>query len=283
VGAGSCFASCSLSALRDDMEKIWHHTFYNELRVGPEEQPVLLTEAPLNSKANREKMAHIMFETFKTPGLYVANKAVLSLYASGRTTGIVVDSGYGATHVVLIFDGRAFRPATKRTVMGGNVLTDYMGKLLAARNYASVGREVVRDLKEKLCYVAVAGASKEMENAARPAGFGYGPLEKCAERFLCPEELFQPRHATLQEETSPFLFGWQRLRLATRCFWQILFLFPFFFNETTEFYCLRVANANQHSIQPCPAHCRVDVRILPDSFGSEGWSATHRCTCCQRK
>uniref|UniRef100_A0A8C6WAS8 Predicted gene 17087 n=1 Tax=Nannospalax galili TaxID=1026970 RepID=A0A8C6WAS8_NANGA len=69
----------------DDME-IWHHTFYNGLRVAPEEHPVLLTEAPLNPKA-------IMFETFNTPAMYIAIQTVLSLYASGRTTGILMDSG----------------------------------------------------------------------------------------------------------------------------------------------------------------------------------------------
>merc|ERR1719499_2810200 len=88
----------------DDMEKIWHHTFYNELRVAPEEHNILLTEAPMNPKANREKMCQIMFETFNTPAMYISIQAVLSLYASGRTTGIVLDVKEKLCYVALDFD-----------------------------------------------------------------------------------------------------------------------------------------------------------------------------------
>ena len=89
----------------EDMEKIWHHTFYNELRIQPEEHSVLLTEAPLNPKVNRQKITQIMFERFNVPAMHLKIQAALSLYTSGSLTGLVLDAGYGASHSVPFYEG----------------------------------------------------------------------------------------------------------------------------------------------------------------------------------
>ncbi|KAK6337501.1 Actin-like protein [Orbilia blumenaviensis] len=186
----------------DDMERIWQYVYSDELKTLSEEHPVLLTEAPLNPRANRDMAAQIFFETFNVPALFTSVQAVLSLYASGRTTGIVLDSGDGVSHAVPVYEGFAVPSAVRRIDVAGRDVTEHLQTLLrksGAVFHTSAEKEVVRQIKEKSSYIALDPKKEEKEWA----GGGVGKIEDYklpdgnilklgAERFRAPEILFDP-------------------------------------------------------------------------------------------
>lgn len=182
----------------DYMERIWHHTFYNELRCSPEEHPILMTEAPLNPKDNREKMTQIMFETFRAPSLYCSIQAVLSLYASGRTTGMVLDSGDGVTHTVPIYEGYSMPHAIQRLDLAGRDVTNQLTRIfkdVGVDFTTSAEREIVRTIKEKLCYVSK-DYEENLKSEVKPETYELPDgqiINVGAERYKAPEILFQPK------------------------------------------------------------------------------------------
>ncbi|KAF3922409.1 Actin-2 [Arthrobotrys entomopaga] len=186
----------------DDMERIWQYVYSDELKTLSEEHPVLLTEAPLNPRANRDMAAQIFFETFNVPALFASVQAVLSLYASGRTTGIVLDSGDGVSHAVPVYEGFAIPSAVRRIDVAGRDVTEHLQTLLrksGAVFHTSAEKEVVRSIKERTSYIALDPKKEEKEWA----GGGVGKSEDYklpdgnilklgAERFRAPEILFDP-------------------------------------------------------------------------------------------
>jgi centractin len=109
----------------NDMEAIYRYIF-EELKVNPKEHPVLLTEAPLNPISNRIHTAELFFETFGVPCLYFQSSAVLSLYARGKVTGVVLDVGDGVSSASAIYEGYSITNATQRVDLGGRDVTQHL-------------------------------------------------------------------------------------------------------------------------------------------------------------
>ena len=170
--------------------------FQQKLKVEPNEYNIMLTEAPLNPKNNREKMAQIMFENFNAPTLYIAIQAVLSLYSAGKFTGIVADSGEGVTHFVPIFDGFSLPHAVLRLDLAGEDLTEFMVNLITeiGKRFSNTAeKEIVKDIKEKSCYVAL----NFEEELKKVEPFKYELPDGSQiiignQRIRCPEMLFNP-------------------------------------------------------------------------------------------
>eukprot|EP01084_Bolivina_argentea_P268567 456205_1 len=175
------------------MERIWHHVFYNELRVEPEDHSVLFTEIPLNPKSNKEKLAQIMFETFNIPAICIKIDAVLSLYATGKLTGTVLTSSSNTTVSVPVYEGNIISNAVNISYFGGKQLTDYLQRLLTENCYSFKTwneKLIVNNIKEKLCYVE-SDFSKinHAINYELPDG---QMIMVDTERFKCCEAMFDP-------------------------------------------------------------------------------------------
>jgi len=186
----------------EDMMHLWDYTFGpQKLDIDPKECKLLLTEPPLNPTNNRQRMLEVMFEQYGFHSVYVAIQAVLTLYAQGLLTGVVVDSGDGVTHVCPVYEGFALNHLTRRLDIAGRDITRYLIKLLLLRGYAfnhSADFETVRQMKEKLCYVAYDPEQEqklalETTVLVEPYTLPDGRIIKVGgERFEAPEVLFQP-------------------------------------------------------------------------------------------
>uniref|UniRef100_H2Y6D4 Uncharacterized protein n=1 Tax=Ciona savignyi TaxID=51511 RepID=H2Y6D4_CIOSA len=182
----------------NDMERIWQYVYSkNELQTFPEEHPVLLTEAPLNPRRNRERAAEIFFETFNVPAFFVSIQAVLSLYSAGKTTGLVLDSGDGVTHAVPIYEGFSLPHSILRTDVAGRDVTRYLQLLLRKEGFnfkTSAEREIVKTIKEKACYLSQNPSKEEgIENEKKLYSLPDGNLiEIGSAKYRAPEVLFQP-------------------------------------------------------------------------------------------
>jgi actin-related protein 2 len=186
----------------DDMKVVWDHTFYDKLKINPPDCRIMLTEPPMNPRSNREQLIETMFETYGFKGVYVAVQAVLTLYAQGLFTGVVVDSGDGVTHIVPVYQGFCIPHLIKRLDVAGRHVTKYFIKLLQLRGYSfnrTADYETVRQIKESLCYVGYDSALErklalDTTVLVQPYQLPDGRVIKMsAERFEAPEAMFNPQ------------------------------------------------------------------------------------------
>lgn len=192
----------------NDMRHVWNYTFDEKLRIDPRGRKILLTEPPMNPKRNREEMCQIMFEEYGFDGVYVAIQAVLTLYAQGLQTGVVIDSGDGVSHVIPVYEGYAMPHLTKRLDVAGRDVTRFLIKLLTLRGYAfnrTADFETVREIKEKLCFTSydldldkrlAEETTTLVENYTLPDG---RVIKVGSERFEAPECMFQPHLVDVEQ------------------------------------------------------------------------------------
>ena len=115
----------------DHMENLWGHVFEHELNLEPKNINLLMTDSPFNSKKNKQDIAEIVFEKFKIKSMALMNTAVLSLFATGKTSGIVAEVGEGTAYACPVFEGYALPHAKQKLEIAGKDVTEELLSQLA--------------------------------------------------------------------------------------------------------------------------------------------------------
>ena len=199
-----CPFECSEELKSSDTLNMWQYVMEDSglgfLVKRPLELPLLLVEPSLDADSFRETAADILFE-LGVPKLHFVKSAVLSMFASGSTTGLVVECGHAGTYAVPIFKGYCL--PGQRLNVSGREITQYLIRTLADRGHVfpfAKERRIVGKIKEEICYIA-----KEYDNelkAAKASPDEYNrkievsggetiEIDGCT-RFKCSEALFQP-------------------------------------------------------------------------------------------
>ncbi|XP_069112430.1 actin, cytoplasmic 1-like isoform X2 [Argopecten irradians] len=179
----------------DAMERIWDFTF-KSLDATPSDKNVLLTDLQMNPKWNREKMAQVMFEKFQPQGMFVFSPNVLSHYANGRVSALLLESGFEVTSVVCIYEGRKIAQSMFRSDIGGNDVTHYLIELLGKRGYSfTTPKEIeeVRTMKETCAFVSLDPEAEKEDKIKKELTCSDGTTICLGnERFQCMEAMFNP-------------------------------------------------------------------------------------------
>ncbi|KAK2962607.1 putative Actin [Blattamonas nauphoetae] len=182
----------------EDMETIWKEIFSQKLFCDPSKSRILVSSHPLCERANKEKLTERLFEEFKIPNLYVANSAILCIYATGTTSGLVVESGEGVTYSAPVHNGYYITEAVSRMNVAGKEITNYFARLLSESGHqftSASDLETVKQIKENQCFFR----SPTHQN----------PRDKS--KFILPDgssiQLGNERHEAAEVLYNPLLVG----------------------------------------------------------------------------
>eukprot|EP00922_Rhytidocystis_sp_ex-Travisia-forbesii_P020103 GHVS01029637.1.p1 GENE.GHVS01029637.1~~GHVS01029637.1.p1 ORF type:complete len:441 (+),score=56.83 GHVS01029637.1:40-1323(+) len=256
-----------------EMEEVWTHLFKRLGVENAKNNPVLLTEPPLCSQVHREHMAEIMLEVYEAPEINISCQGLMGIYATGRTTGFVLDIGEGITQCVPVFDGFTEKGSVKRSDFGGQELTMYLQKILCDIGYPMTSRddyEHVRLIKESLCFCSLNPIEDQRSTELTqtyPLPEGVTLRDGATTEIVLGPERFYPAEALF----NPQLCGRDSLPL-TELIWQAIHACPL---ETRKTLMSNIVVSGGSSMFPgfperlenelrntAPSQARSSVRVI---------------------